>query len=194
LPLIAIEGIDKAGKGTQARILAGRLSSGGLKVEHLAFPDYQTPLGREIKRFLAGKVALRPEVRQLLFVANRWEREADIRDWLAKGVFVIADRYTPSGLVYGLANGLDLRWMLKIEEGLPQADLVIVLDVSPEVASKRGGIGDIYEQDISLQGRVRTLYLELGRVFNWEIVDGEKTINDVALDVWRTVSRRFSVT
>jgi len=89
----------------------------GKRVNSVSFPDYSTPLGREIHRFLQGEVNYRPEVRQLLYVANRWEREDDIRKWLHEENYVIADRYMQAGLVYGLANGLGLNWMLSMEKG-----------------------------------------------------------------------------
>jgi dTMP kinase len=194
MPLIVLEGIDKSGKKTQTELLARRLSNSGLRVEHVAFPDYGTPLGKEIRKFLEGSVAFRPEVRQLLFVANRWERESDISGWLCERRFVVADRYIPAGLVYGLANGLSLDWMLKLEEGLPEADMVVVLDLSPEVTAVRGGKKDIYERDLEYQKRVRELYLQLGKSFDWKIVNGAQPVLSVAEDVWNLVSRIVGVT
>jgi len=194
MPLIVLEGIDKSGKKTQTGLLARRLADSGLLVECVAFPDYGTPLGLEIRRFLEGSVMFRPEVRQLLYVANRWERESDISGWLRERRFVVADRYIPAGLVYGLANGLSLEWMLKLEEGLPKPEMVIVLDLSPEVTALRGGKKDIYERDLEYQKKVRDLYLQLGRLFDWEIVDGGQPVMRVAEDVWDLVSRVAGVT
>jgi len=187
LPLIVLEGIDKAGKNTQAKLLAENLRRQGKTVNRISFPDYTTPLGREIKRFLMGKVEFRPEIRQLLYVANRWEKGVDISRWLREGNYVIADRYSQANLVYGMANGLDLKWMLALEEGLPKANLVLVLDISPEVAVKRERGKDVYEKDIEFQRRIRSLYLELGRRLGWRIIDGEREAKDVAKDVFRLV-------
>ena len=193
MPLVVLEGIDKSGKKTQTRLLARKLADSGLRVGFVAFPDYGTPLGREIKRFLEGSVMFRPEVRQLLFTANRWERESDMSGWLREERFVVADRYIPAGLVYGLANGLDLDWMIGLEEGLPRPSLVVVFDVSPEVTSARSRAKDIYEQDLEFQRRVRELYLKLAKLFGWEVVDGEQPIPDVAEEVWRRVSRALNI-
>jgi dTMP kinase len=194
MPLIALEGIDKSGKKTQTQLLARRLAESGLRAEPIAFPDYRTPLGLEIKSFLEGSVVFRPEVRQLLFVANRWERESDISGWLRERRFVIADRYIPAGLVYGLANGLSLDWMLKLEEGLPRPDMVIVLDLSPRVTALRSGRKDIYERDLEFQQRVRELYLQLGKSFEWQVVNGEQPVKRVAEQVWDRVSRIIDIT
>ena len=185
MPLIVIEGIDKAGKNTQTKLLAKNLRRTGKTVNSISFPDYSAPLGRQIKRFLMGEVAFRPEVRQLLYVANRWEREADINRWLREGNYVIADRYSQANLVYGKANGLDLNWMLALEEGLPKADLVLVLDISPETAAKREKGKDVYEKDIEFQRRIRSLFLELGKKLGWRIVDGDRESQEVAKEVSR---------
>lgn len=187
MPLIVLEGIDKAGKNTQARLLAENLRRDGKTVNCISFPDYTTPLGREIKRFLMGKVDFRPEVRQLLYVANRWEREGDISRWLREGNYVIADRYSQANLVYGMANGLDLNWMLALEEGLPKADSVVVLDISPEVAVRRERGKDVYEKDMEFQRRIRSLYLELGEKLGWKVVNGMRDPKEVAEEVLRLV-------
>jgi len=188
-----LDGIDKAGKNTQARLLAENLQNMGKKVNSVSFPDYSTPLGREISRFLQGEVSYRPEVRQLLYVANRWEREDDIRKWLHEENYVIADRYMQAGLVYGLANGLGLNWMLSMEEGLPEADLVIILDISPETAVERERAEDIYEKDLSFQKMIRSTYLELGKRFGWRIVNGNQEPSKVAINVLRNVKSVFDL-
>lgn len=187
LPLIVLEGIDKAGKDTQTKLLARNLQRTGRIVKCVSFPDYSTPLGREIGRFLAGTVSFKPQVRQLMYVANRWEREEDIRRWLMDGDFVIADRYFPAGLVYGMANGLELDWMLELEQGLPKTDLIIVLDISPQAGVERERAKDIYEMDLGLQKRIRSLYLELSRKFGWKVINGEREPEIVAKDVLRLV-------
>jgi dTMP kinase len=88
MAIVALEGIDKSGKGTQAELLFKRLRAAGHPVECIAFPDYETPVGKEIKRFLSGRVEFGPEVRQFLYVANRWERKRDIDMWLKEGKVV----------------------------------------------------------------------------------------------------------
>lgn len=193
MPLIVLEGIDKAGKNTQAKLLAENLRRDGKTVNGISFPDYTTPLGREIKRFLMGKVDFRPEIRQLLYVANRWEREGDISRWLGEGNYVIADRYSQANLVYGMANGLGLNWMLALEERLPRADLVLVLDISPEVAVKREKGKDVYEKDMAFQKRIRSLYLELGEKLGWRVVNGERDVPEVAEEVLRLVQETIGL-
>lgn len=189
--LICVEGIDGSGEGTNANILMKRLQKEGYRVRSISFPDYATPIGREIRLYLDGKRGYSPEVRQLLYVANRWERKAELEGWLGDGSVVIANRYIPSGLAYGLANGLDLEWMVNLEKGLPPTDVTIVIDVSVETHFRRTRGRDVYEADREFMGRVRDAYLGLAERFGWEVVDGERGVDEVAEDVWRIVSRHL---
>jgi dTMP kinase len=188
LTLVTLEGIDKSGKATQTAILANRLRKMGREVETIAFPDYTTIIGRVIRRYLDGEADFGPELRQLLYVANRWEKRGDLVLWLGKEKLVIADRYTPSGLVYGLANGLNLEWMINLETGLPPSNLVIVVDVSVATAFEREEVRDVYEANRDFLEKVRNAYLALAEKFGWVIVDGEKTKDDVAEEIWAHVS------
>jgi dTMP kinase len=192
---IDFEGIDKSGKATQASLLRDWLIGRGFKVEVISFPDYTTEIGLEIKAFLSGLKQYSPEVRQLLYAANRWERKSLIESWLMDGKIVIADRYTPSGLAYGYANGLPLEWMICIEKGLPQPDVVIVLDISPETSLKRSkGRVDRYESDLKFLENVRSSYKSLAEKFGWYIIDGERAPSEVFNDVINIVSKYLSIT
>lgn len=192
--LICIEGIDQAGKKSQVRLLAERLKQENHSVEVIAFPDYNTPIGREIQEYLRGARLFNPQVRQMLYTANRFERQEDITHWLKMGKIVIADRYTPSGLAYGLANGLNIKWMTSLEQGLPPTDLVIVLDISPEIAFQRRELkGDIYERNGVFLKKVRVAYLELAKKFSWVIINGERPIEIVAEQVWKIVTKRLRI-
>jgi dTMP kinase len=170
--LIAIEGIDQAGKQTVCTWLAQELRAHGVETEQTGFPDYATPLGHEITAFLRGERAYPAEARQLLYAANRWERAAEIRDWLAAGRAVVVDRYIASGVAYGTAQGLDLAWMLGVERGLPPAGLTILLDITPDVSlARKTTARDAYEERLDLLARAREAYLTLAREPGWLVVD-----------------------
>src|SRR6266436_3837619 len=105
--LIAFEGLDQSGKETQAQQLRERLREGGRKVRLLSFPDYGTSIGEEIARALAGERDYGPDVMQLLYIANRYERKPDLQRWLDGGLILVCDRYMSSSIAYGEALGLD---------------------------------------------------------------------------------------
>src|SRR5450756_786654 len=91
--LIALEGLDQSGKQTQAELLRDRLKQDGRKARLVSFPDYGTSIGEEIARALQGEREYGPDVMQLLYVANRYERKPDLHRWLAGGLILVCDRY-----------------------------------------------------------------------------------------------------
>lgn len=181
--LIAIEGIDAVGKRTQCSLLEGWLQSRKLATISIAFPDYTTPLGGELKKFLSSDKYYSLEVGHMLFAANRWERKQDIEMWLSEGKIVVVNRYTGSNLAYGLANGLSLRWLENLEKGLPKANVVILLDADPESLTLRKKKKDRYEIDKVLQEKARKAYLQLAKKFGWVVLDANKPIREVHLAI-----------
>ena len=128
--IIAIEGSDQAGKKTQTTMLAKSLKAEKIKTTVFDFPDYSTIIGKEINNYLHGKRKFPPEIIHYLYAANRWEKLEEIKKSTVRNSVLIMNRYYHSNLVYGIANGLKEKWLQKLEEGLPRADLVIVLDIS----------------------------------------------------------------
>jgi dTMP kinase len=186
--LIAFEGLDQSGKETQARHLRVRLEQDGHKVRSVSFPDYQTPIGQELQKALAGERDFGREAMQLLYVANRFEYKPRLDLWLAAGDVVICDRYRASSVAYGEAQGLDPAWLDDIQRHLPRTDLTVLLDIAPETAVSRKTSGrDKYERDVSLLARVRDSYRRQSRDAGWVFIDAEQSREDVARVVMREV-------
>ena len=170
--LIAVEGIDQAGKQTVCAWLVDQLRQRGIPAEQAGFPDYSTPLGHEIAAFLRGERGYPAEACQLLYAANRWERAGEIGGWLADGRAVVVDRYIASGVAYGAAQGLAIDWMLEVERGLRPADLTVLLDITPEVSlARKTTARDAYEARLDLLTGARTAYLSLAQGPDWHVVD-----------------------
>lgn len=186
--IIVIEGIDKAGKTTQAKLLQKKLRSKCVKFD---FPDYSTPVGKEIKKFLDGKRNYSDEVKMILLSANRWEKKAEIEKVIGKGTTIIMNRYYQSNLVYGVSKGLKLDWLLTLDKGLPRADLVIVIDIKTNtlVTRSKNTIVDTFEKDVELIRNVKKNYRILANKFNWRIIDGEKSVDDVHNQVLKIVKK-----
>src|SRR4029450_11121929 len=132
--ILAFEGLDQSGKQTQAELLRDRLKDDGRKARLVSFPDYGTSIGEEIARALAGAREYGPDVMQLLYGANRYERKPDLERWLEGGLILVCDRYTASSIAYGEAQGLSGPWLSEIQTFLPPASLTILLDIAPETA------------------------------------------------------------
>ncbi|MGD0145500.1 MAG: dTMP kinase [Nitrososphaerales archaeon] len=192
--LIGIEGIDAVGKRTQTSILSSWLRSRGHTTRTVSFPDYGTILGREIKRFLLGTMNYPPEVRHMLFAANRWEKKSELESILSKTDILIVNRYSESNFAYGVANGLKLEWLVNLEAGLPKPDTVIVLDAPPTALhSRRGPNKDEYERNTYLQERTREAYLKLAGDFGWKVIAAAGEIDATSQALIRAVSDSLKI-
>jgi len=190
--LIAFEGLDQSGKQTQAELLRDRLKAGGRKARLVSFPDYGTSIGEEIARALQGERDYGPDVMQLLYVANRYERKPDLQRWLDGGLVLVCDRYVASSIAYGAAFGLDADWLTDVQKYLPAAALTVLLDISPDTAVRRKSADrDRYERDIALLGRVRDAYHHLARHPSWLRLDGERPKDVIADEVFTAVTARL---
>jgi dTMP kinase len=190
--LIAFEGLDQSGKETQARHLRARIEQDGWKVHVLSFPDYETPIGREIRAALDGSREFAPDTLQLLYVANRFEHRARLDVWLSAGNVVVCDRYRASSVAYGEAQGLDPAWLEDIQRHLPPTDLTVLLDIAPETAARRKESGrDRFERDLAMLARVRESYRRQALQPGWVLINAEQSPDEVAVEVMRAVAPRL---
>src|ERR1700755_1095261 len=102
--LIAIEGIDGSGKGTQLRLLQEALRARGVAVHATNFPHYQSWFGTMVGQFLNGKFGaletVDPHFAALLYAGDRFEAKRELTDAIAQGKLVLADRYIASNLAH----------------------------------------------------------------------------------------------
>ena len=192
--LVVFEGLDQSGKQTQAESLRDWLVSKGRTVRLLSFPTYETHIGAEIGRALHGEREYGADVMQLLYVANRFEWKPVIERELAAGTVLVCDRYLASSVAYGEAQGLNSRWLSEIQVPLPQPDLTVLLDMSPDVSLARKRAGrDKYERDLQLLSRVRASYIRQARDGDWTTLDATRDRAVVAADVQDAMSVRLCI-
>jgi len=163
--LVAIEGVDGAGKTTQAELLRACVASAGLDVKLRSFPAYDSFIGRQIREMLRDSAPLDARSAALWFATDR--RQALEHDPLGAEV-EICNRYTLSNAVYQSARAPEdetiYEWVLDLERelGIPAPDLTFVLDVTPALVAERTRARaelDAYERQRDLQDRVRARYL-----------------------------------
>ena len=161
---VCFEGIDGAGKSTQARMLFQRLQDDGVAVELVADPG-TTKLGTAIRQILLQSDApISGLAQMLLFAAARAELAAYIKQKLSVGVVIICDRWLMSSLVYqGEINKIpaDLITSIFKETSNVCPDICFLLDIDPAVAASRTGAPrDRYErQSIESRQRMRAAYM-----------------------------------
>lgn len=194
--LIVVEGVDRSGKSTQAKLLAEALRFKGYKTELMVFPDRTTNTGRLINEYLSNKdCKLNDEAIHLLFAANRWESVDKIKMLLNEGITIIVDRYSYSGMVYSMAKSIainifvqqylriclyfildmNIGWCSAPENGLPKPDTVFLLTLSNEAMQKRPSFGEERYENTLMQKRVADNYMKLIDD-NWSIIDADGEI------------------
>jgi dTMP kinase len=161
--LVAVEGIDGAGKTTQVRRLEAVLREAGVPVVVTKEPT-AGPWGRKIRES-ARTGRMPPEQELEAFLRDREEHVRDLLvPALKDGKVVIVDRYYFSTVAYQGARGLDPAELMKMNAFAPEPDLLIVLDVPPEVGLRRvrerGDVADHFEREDELR-RVREIFRTL---------------------------------
>ena len=215
--LVAIEGIDGSGKGTQARRLHKRLSEAGVPSQLFSFPRYdQTLFGKAVGDYLNGRFGqlheISPFLVSLLYAGDRFESRQVLLDAMAASEIVICDRYVPSNVAHQgakserseLAELVD--WIETIEYNifqLPRPDAVVLLDLpvdaSQELVSRKQArsytdkAADLHEKDGAYMQQVRTVYQHLAaNEPGWHTIDcwqnGKlRSIDSIGHNVWETL-------
>ena len=195
--LIAIEGIDGAGKGTQAGRLVASLSEMGLRVDTLQFPRYNaTTFGGAIGDFLNGRFGslnqVHPQLAAVLYAGDRFESRPLLMQMMEDNDVVVLDRFVGSNLAHQSAklDGAErtalVDWIEKIEYEvfqLPRPKLTVLIDMSSQMSRElvaRKATRDYTDQEADLQEsdlpyleRVRRCYLALAHSrLDWRTVHG----------------------
>jgi len=195
--LIAIEGIDGAGKGTQAGRLVASLRNLGFKVDTLQFPRYSaTTFGSAIGDFLNGRFGalneVHPQLAAVLYAGDRYESRPLLLRMMEENDVIVLDRFVGSNLAHqsakleGEARIALIDWIEKVEHevfALPRPTITILIDMSSqmsrELVSRKAArdyttqAADLQESDLPYLEKVRRCYLALSHSrLDWRTVHG----------------------
>lgn len=197
---IVLEGIDKGGKKTQGKILKMFLEKKGYEVTVVDYPDYTRPIGKIIFNYLHKNFPFPKDSVWQFWALDQIQDKEIIQKCQKdpKNIF-LGIRFCHSNFAYQGANGISLEMMLNYYKqfGLPVPDLVILFDINPEESLKRKHKikNDRYEEDLEYLKKVRENYLQLCKknIFakEWVVIDGEKSIEEVAEEIQRIVLSRL---
>ncbi len=181
--LVAVEGIDGAGKTSVALSLVEKLSAMGVEVIYTREP-LSTEFIEGLERFSSvAKEA--PELAAFAMCADRVVHlKLVIEPMLKKGYVVICDRYFYSTIAYQGAMGLDISWLKSMCKPFPKPDLAIYLRVSVDEALKRvglrgsGRLSRLFERKSFLEKVVR-IFDELAAEGELVVVDASRPLEEV---------------
>ncbi|CAB1032377.1 thymidylate kinase [Corynebacterium diphtheriae] len=175
--IIAIEGIDGAGKNTLVSALKERLDA-----DVIGFPRYEQSIHAKLAQHALygsmGDLTDSAYAMATLFALDRYDAKAVLWHYVGTSKVVLLDRYVASNAAYSAArtrNDAMVQWVqeLEFEElGLPVPDIHILLHTSPELAAQRAQRReaadasrklDRYEEDASLQERTFQAYESLAQ-------------------------------
>ena len=201
---ITLEGGEGAGKSTQAARLAARLRDRGVEPVLTREPG-GSPLAERIRGvILSGAVApLGPAAEAVMFSAARIDHlEKTIRPALARGAWVICDRFSDSTRAYqGALGNLDPRFLRELERvtiGATRPDLTLVIDVPAAAglarARARSSTVDRFEAEgLAFHEALRSAFLDIaeGEPARCAVIDGSADADAVEKAVWAVVEQRL---
>ena len=200
---ITFEGGEGAGKSTQVKLLAERLRGLGHDVVLTREPG-GSPIAERIRALILAQKPQSPVAEFLLFAAARAEHlDQTIAPQLARGAFVICDRFIDSSRVYqGVLGHVDAGLIGTIEQATVAPywpGLTLVLDVPAEAAmaraTERGELNHYDARDLAWHRALRSAFQNSAarEPERCALIDGARDEASVAADVWQAVRGRFDV-
>ena len=185
---ISFEGIDGAGKSTQHAWLVDRLRAQGRQVVATREPG-GTPLGEKLRSLLLAEPMHLETEALLMFAARREHLVQVIEPALARGDWVVCDRFTDSTVAYqGGGRGMPLEDIAALERWVHpdlQPDRTYLFDLDPETAARRRQAvrtADRFESEqAAFFDRVRAAYLDraAGDPSRFVRLDGAEPIAEI---------------
>ncbi len=194
---ITFEGIDGAGKSSHIAGVCELLRARGLTVVSTREPG-GTPLGEKLRELLLHEPMNLETEAMLMFAARREHLAAVIEPALARGEWVVCDRFSDATYAYqGGGRGLDRHKLLELEHwvhGHLQPDLTLLFDLPFTVARERIVLQtrelDRFEQErADFHERVRLAYLERAATApqRMKIIDADRSLEEIKKSVEENV-------
>ncbi len=184
---VVLEGPDKSGKSTQARLLVEDLKAAGHDVVHTREPG-GTSFAEEVRTILLDpKHDVKPLAELLLYEAARAQHTEELlRPALAEGKIVICERYTLSTVVYqGYGRGLDLKIVdaaNRLATGGLSPDLTFLFDIPDSEFSARDAHREhdrLESAPDAFRARVRRGYRMIAQRQGVVAADGRKPVEEL---------------
>ena len=173
--IITIEGADGTGKDTICNLLQEKLENSVV----VRFPNRDNLSGQIIDAILKKQKLMEPLSFQALQVINKIET---LRTNSYTPKYFIFCRYYPSAYVYGMNDGIDLKYSQTINSVLPRSHLTFILH-----GKNYGKHDEYYEQD-DIQNKISQNYLELAEKFGWQVIKNYQKPDSIVQQILEKIS------
>ena len=214
----AFEGIDGSGKSTQTKLLVKKLLQEGYKTKTVDFPQYGKKSAGLVEEYLAGKYGNSSEVgpwaASTFYAADRYDLSFQIRQWLAQGYVIVADRYVGSNMGHQgskisspKARKEFFKWLYELEYGIfqvPKPTVSLFLSIPAKMAQelcenperRKKKKKDIHEKDPKHFQRAERSYRHASKLFPRDFLTIESVQNGTLLSpeevhrrVWTSIKK-----
>lgn len=208
--ILVLEGNEGSGKGEQTKILKKRIEKEfplqRIIITAEPWESELSPIGTRIKRILRhqeleidpGDGCIDPVKFQSMYVADRYLH------WVKlfvpesrKGSIIISDRERLSTFAFGLAYGMTIEEIASWHQLLPLPDFTIFIRVTPEVSLSRIKGSIKHREYFDTKQNIEKVFLayekaiKLKQVGMIYVVDGEKSKEEVATQIWDIFSKKY---
>lgn len=187
---IVLYGINNLGKTTQAKLLVKNLKKNKYKAEYLKYPIYNLePSGPILNNFLRGgnKYKLSRRDAQFIYALNRTQYENKLLKKLEKGINIVAEDYTGTGLAWGIGSGVDEKFLNNVNAHLLREDLGILFEGKRFMHSIEKD--HKHENDNKLMDKVKKAHLYLAKKNKWQTVDANLSVEEIEKIIWDKVKK-----
>ncbi len=202
--LIAVEGADGSGRSTQIVRLVEWLEGSGHATVQVGLKR-STLVSEELEKAQSGNILSHTTLS--LFYATDFADQLEniILPGLRAGLMVLADRYIYTLMVRDMARGMDEAWLRNLYGIAPIPDAVFYLNVSPEELVQRnfakkqaldfwesgmdlGLSRDMFDSFLKYQSLVAAKFKSLQKTYDFTIVDGNRSPDQITLDLRKKIN------
>lgn len=187
---IVLYGINNLGKTTQAKLLTERFKKAGLQAEYLKYGIYDlAPSGIIINDYLRQNNPYNLSLReiQIVHVVNRYQYQSTLKQKLADGINIIAEDYIGTGLAWGIATGVDEKFLKYLNSDLLKEDLAFLFQGR---RFKQGfEPGHKNEADEELTEKARLVHEQLAKEYGWKPINANLSIPEITEILWQEVQK-----
>lgn len=188
---IVLYGINNLGKSTQAQLLVERLKQEGKQAQYIKYPIYDlSPSGPLLNEYLRhdNPNNLSPREAQLIYTLNRTQYEPVLTTLLQKGIYIVAEDYTGTGIAWGMGTNVDKKFLIQTNSHLKKEDIVFFFDGERFIDAIEHT--HKHETNDTLMNNVRHAHKELSNEYAWIHINANQEKQKIHESIWETLQKK----